>query len=115
MRSWRLLLRDVAINEIDVEVSYADVFVVLRDDDVEPGPNDWEATVRTPDHQHFPPGTYELRGGTARRRLAQRPRRPPLQQRPPAPLPRRRPLRRRRARRRLNTQPGWRNWLTRRA
>ena len=68
MRSWRLLLRDVAINEIDVEVSYADVFVVLRDDDVEPGPNDWEATVRTPDHQHFPPGTYELRGGTHRRR-----------------------------------------------
>ena len=64
MRSWRLLLRDVAINEIDVEVSYADVFVVLREGDDEPGPNDWEATVRTPDHQHFPPGTYELRGGT---------------------------------------------------
>jgi hypothetical protein len=64
MRSWRLLLHDVAINEIDVDVSYADVFVVLRDEDVEPGPNDWEATVRTPDHQHFPPGTYELRGGT---------------------------------------------------
>ena len=64
MRSWRLLLHDVAINEIDVEVSYADVFVVLRDHDDEPGPNDWEATVRTPDRQHFPPGTYELRGGT---------------------------------------------------
>jgi hypothetical protein len=63
MRSWRVLLHDVAINEIDVEVSYADVFVVLRDHDQEPGPNDWEATVRTPDHQHFPPGTYELRGG----------------------------------------------------
>jgi hypothetical protein len=65
MRSWRLLLRDVAINEIDVEVSYADVFVVLRDGDDEPGPNDWEATVRTPDHQHFEPGTYELRGESA--------------------------------------------------
>ena len=65
MRSWRLLLHDVAINEIDVAVSYADVFVVQRDDDAEPGPNDWEATVRTPDRQHFPPGTYELRGGTA--------------------------------------------------
>ena len=64
MRSWRLLLRDVAINEIDVEVSYADVFVVLREGDEEPGPNDWEATVRTPDRQHFAPGTYELRGGT---------------------------------------------------
>jgi hypothetical protein len=65
MRSWRLLLRDVAINEIDVEVSYADVFVVLREGDDEPGPNDWEATVRTPDHQHFEPGTYELRGASA--------------------------------------------------
>ena len=65
MQSWRLLLRDVAINEIDVEVSYADVFVVLREGDDEPGPNDWEATVRTPDHQHFPPGTYELRGESA--------------------------------------------------
>ena len=65
MRSWRLLLSDVAINEIDVEVSYADVFVVLRDGESQPGPNDWEATVRTPDRHHFPPGTYELRGGTA--------------------------------------------------
>jgi hypothetical protein len=65
MRSWRLLLTDVAINEIAVEVSYADMFVVLRDGDAEPGPNDWEATVRTTDRQHLPPGTYELRGGTA--------------------------------------------------
>ena len=64
MRSWRLLLHDVAINEIDVAVSYADVFVVLRDDDVKPGPNDWEATVRTRQRQHVAPGTYELRGGT---------------------------------------------------
>ncbi len=65
MRSWRLLLRDVAINEIDVEVSYADVFVVLREGDAEPGPNDWEATVRTPEPQRFAPGTYELRGASA--------------------------------------------------
>ena len=64
MRSWRLLLRDVAINEIELEVSYADVFVVLREGDHAPGPNDWEATVRTPDHQHVPPGTYELRGAS---------------------------------------------------
>jgi len=64
MRSWRLLLTTVAINEIDVEATYADVFVVLREGDAQPGPNDWEATVRTPERQHFPPGTYELRGGT---------------------------------------------------
>ena len=64
MRSWRVLLSDVAINEVDVPVRYADVFIVLRDGEEAPGPNDWEATVRTADRQHFPPGTHELRGGT---------------------------------------------------
>jgi len=64
MRSWRLLLSGVVINDVPVEVSYADMFIVLREGDDEPGPNDWEATVRTPERQHFPPGTYELRGGT---------------------------------------------------
>ena len=64
MRSWRLLLSDLALNEVDVAVSYADVFVVLREGDDRPGPNDWEATVRTPDRHHLAPGTYELRGGT---------------------------------------------------
>ena len=47
MRSWRLLASRLAINEVDVEVAYADVFVVLREGDDRPGPNDWEATVRT--------------------------------------------------------------------
>jgi hypothetical protein len=64
MRSWRLLASGLAINEIEVEVAYADVFVVLREGDVRPGPNDWEATVRTADLQHMPPGTYELRVDT---------------------------------------------------
>lgn len=64
MRSWRLLAERLAINEVDVEVAYADVFVVLRDGDVRPGPNDWEATVRTSARQHLPPGTYELRVDT---------------------------------------------------
>jgi hypothetical protein len=64
MRSWRLLLSGLAINEIAVDVDYADLFVVLREGDDTPGPNDWEATVRTSQRQHFPPGTYELRGAT---------------------------------------------------
>lgn len=64
MRSWRLLASSLAINEIDVEVAYADVFVVLRDGDDQPGPNDWEATVRTSARHHLPPGTYELRAAT---------------------------------------------------
>lgn len=64
MKSWRLLLSALAINEIAVEVDYADVFVVLREGDEAPGDTDWEATVRTSQRQHFPPGTYELRGAT---------------------------------------------------
>jgi hypothetical protein len=64
MRSWRLLLSTIAINEIPVEADYADVFVVLREGDAHPGPNDWEATVRTTDRQHVRPGTYELSADT---------------------------------------------------
>jgi hypothetical protein len=64
MRSWRVLASALAINEIEVVVDYADVFVVLREGDAVPGPNDWEATVRTAERQHFPPGTYELRVAT---------------------------------------------------
>lgn len=64
MRSWRLLAARLAINEVDVEVSYADVFVVLREGDDRPGPNDWEATVRTAERHDLPPGTYELRVDT---------------------------------------------------
>jgi hypothetical protein len=51
----------LAVNGIALEVSYADVFVVLREGDASPGPNDWEATIRTPERQHLPPGTYDLR------------------------------------------------------
>lgn len=65
MRSWRVLASELAINEIPVPTDYADVFVVLRDGDDQPGPNDWEATVRTAERQHFPPGTYELAMHTA--------------------------------------------------
>ena len=64
MRSWRLLADTLAINAIDVGIAYADVFVVRWEGDARPGPNDWEATVRTADRQHLPPGTYELRVGT---------------------------------------------------
>jgi len=64
MRSWRLLVSDLAIDDVAVAVAYADVFVVLREGDDEPGPNDWEATVRTAERHALRPGTYELRAGT---------------------------------------------------
>lgn len=65
MRSWRVLATGVAINEVEVGIAYADVFVVLREGDERPGPNDWEATVRTAGREHIRPGTYELRVDTA--------------------------------------------------
>lgn len=64
MRSWRLLASALAINEVEVTIAYADVFVVLREGDDRPGPNDWEATVHTSERHHLPPGTYELRVAT---------------------------------------------------
>lgn len=64
MRSWRLLADRLAINEVDVDVAYADVFVVLREGEARPGPTDWEATVRTVGRQHLRPGTYDLRVDT---------------------------------------------------
>jgi len=64
MRSWRLAASALAINEVQVDVAYADLFVVLREGDARPGPNDWEATVQTAASQQLRPGTYELRVDT---------------------------------------------------
>src|SRR3954464_14763325 len=64
MRSWRVLLRDVAIDGVALEASYADVFLVVRPEEAAPGPNDWEATVRSASRQHLTPGRHELRAHT---------------------------------------------------
>ena len=63
MRSCRVQLREVSIDDVAVDARYADVFVVLREGELEPGPNDWEATLRT-DLLHLPPGRHELRATT---------------------------------------------------
>ena len=65
MRSWRVLLRDVAIDGVAVETSYADVFVVVRPEEATPSPHDWEATLRTPERQPLTPGRHELLVHTA--------------------------------------------------
>jgi len=61
MRSWRVLAQSIAIDGVDVAVTYADVFVVIREGEDGPGPTDWEATVRTEARQHLQPGTYGFR------------------------------------------------------
>ena len=65
MRSWRVLLRDVAVDGVSVEAAYADVFLVVREPDPGPGPNDWEATIRTPEALDLRPGRHELLAHTA--------------------------------------------------
>ncbi|MFP5257236.1 MAG: hypothetical protein ACLGI8_15450 [Acidimicrobiia bacterium] len=60
MRSWRLLAASVLIDDVAVEVTYADVYVVHREGEGAPGPNDWEATVHTAERQRLAPGTYTL-------------------------------------------------------
>lgn len=60
MRSWRVLLRDVAVDGVVVEASYADVFVVVREAEAAPGPHDWEATVRSASRVNLRPGRHEL-------------------------------------------------------
>ncbi|MGV3759457.1 MAG: hypothetical protein ACO1PW_07915 [Actinomycetota bacterium] len=60
MRSWRLLATSVQIDDVAVEATYADVFVVHREGEPAPGPNDWEATVSSTERQRLAPGTYTL-------------------------------------------------------
>ncbi|HLT17375.1 MAG TPA: hypothetical protein VK007_11795 [Acidimicrobiales bacterium] len=60
MRSWRLLATSVTVDEVAFETSYADVFVVQREGDDRPGPNDWEVTLHSVDRQRLAPGTYAL-------------------------------------------------------
>ena len=42
-------------------ITYADVFVVVREGETAPGPNDWEVTLQTSSDRHLPPGEHELR------------------------------------------------------
>lgn len=65
MRSWRVLLRDVAVDGVLVDAAYADVFLVVREPDAVPGPTDWEATVRTQERVGLRPGRHELLAHTA--------------------------------------------------
>lgn len=41
-------------------ISYADVFVVVREGESAPGPNDWEVTLQTKREQHLRPGEHDL-------------------------------------------------------
>jgi hypothetical protein len=66
VRSWCVLLRELAVDGVAVDLTYADLFLVVREPDegAVPGPSDWEATLRTPERQRLGPGRHELLGRT---------------------------------------------------
>jgi hypothetical protein len=54
--------QDGAQTELDAEaLAYADVFVVVREGESGPGPNDWEVTLQTSGDHHLTPGEHDLR------------------------------------------------------
>ena len=42
-------------------IAYADVFVVVREGEPGPGPNDWEVTLQTTGEHRLPAGEHDLR------------------------------------------------------
>jgi hypothetical protein len=62
VRSTRLLVDWVSVGgDVVEDVTYADVFVVVRDGETGPGPNDWEVTVQLSRGHPLPPGEHDLR------------------------------------------------------
>jgi hypothetical protein len=60
MRTTRLLLERLVVNGEEIDTSYADVFVVVREGADVPGPNDWEVTARSSDGVSLEPGQHVL-------------------------------------------------------
>jgi hypothetical protein len=60
MRSTRMLVGRLLVDGDLVSLGYADVFVVVREGESGPGPNDWEVTVRTPSAHPLEPGVHVL-------------------------------------------------------
>ena len=54
--------QDGAETDLDADaLTYADVFVVVREGESGPGPNDWEVTLQTSADHHLVPGEHDLR------------------------------------------------------
>lgn len=56
-----MLVERMSVGDDDVPVHYADLFVVVREGETGPGPNDWEVTLRTTGPRHLRPGEHDLR------------------------------------------------------
>jgi hypothetical protein len=60
MQSTRTLVDRLRVDGASVSLRYADVFVVVREGESGPGPNDWEVTVSTPSAHRLEPGEHVL-------------------------------------------------------
>lgn len=60
MHSYRIVISRADIDGIPVEFDYGDVFVVVREGATEPGPNDWEAQLRTDQYHRLAMSRHEL-------------------------------------------------------
>jgi hypothetical protein len=60
VQSYRILISRADIDGVPVEFDYADVFVVVREGATEPGPNDWEAQLRTDRFHRLALARHEL-------------------------------------------------------
>ena len=55
-----MLADRLTVGEDELDVAYADIFVVVRDGETGPGPNDWEVTAQTRGGQRLVPGEHDL-------------------------------------------------------
>ena len=55
-----MLVDRLTVGGDELDVAYADVFVVVRDGETDPGPNDWEVTAVARGGRRLEPGEHEL-------------------------------------------------------
>jgi hypothetical protein len=61
MRSCRVAIHGCSVDERSLDLGWSQLFLVVRDDATGPGPNDWEASLTTPEGQRLEPGEHVLR------------------------------------------------------
>ena len=64
MQSWQVRVGTAIVDGRPVELAQGHLFVVLREGDERPGPNDWEVTLVTDPSRPVPPGRHRLKLGT---------------------------------------------------
>jgi hypothetical protein len=60
MRSTRLLVGRLTVDEEQVDVAYADLYVVVREGEPGPGATDWEVNVTSRGDHRIAPGEHDL-------------------------------------------------------